>query len=189
MPPAIRLNRIIAILLLSVHFFTVCGYQLFFSLAENIADRQIVASLDANNYDESELVQIRLPLNIPYTTNWKDYERCDGNILLNGIHYNYVKRIVYNDTMYLYCIPNQQKTGLNHTKNEFARQLTDLPSNHKGDQPTTKKVNLADEYNTENCHYNFSTTVNGTRRFFFLNNDKLAPGFLFKPTQPPELIG
>lgn len=149
----------------------------------------MVASLDENKYNESELVEIRLPLNIPYTTNWKDYERCDGNIILNGIHYNYVKRIVFNDTMYLYCIPNQQKTELNNTKNEYAGQATDLPLNKKSDQSTTKKNNGFDEYNMGISHYNFSALINSITRSPFFNNNKLTAGFLIKPTQPPELVG
>ena len=185
--PPIRLKKIFAILLLGVHSFNTCGYQLFFSFAENVADRQMVASLDENKYNESDLMEIRLPLNIPYTTNWKDYERCDGNIVLNGIHYNYVKRIVYNDTMRLYCIPNQQKTELFNTRNEYAKQATDLPAGKKSDQSTTKKNGL-DEYKGGSFSHDFRTLVNYTTRSPFFNDTNLSTGFFMIPAQPPDAI-
>lgn len=149
----------------------------------------MISALDENNFNESELVQLRLPLNIPYTTNWKDFERCDGNIVLNGIHYNYVKRIVYNDTMYLYCIPNQQKTELSNTRNEYARQASDVPLNKKADQSTVKKNSGFNEYSFGAPSYDFSALTSFPNGSPFFNNSKVAKGFISIPAQPPELIG
>lgn len=63
----------------------------------------MIASLDKNEYNENELVQIKCVLNAPYIINDIKYERCDGQIEVNGIQYNYVKRMVRNDTLYMYC--------------------------------------------------------------------------------------
>ena len=35
----------------------------------------MVAALDKNKYDENDLVQIKLPLNIPYTVDRRGYEK------------------------------------------------------------------------------------------------------------------
>ena len=148
----------------------------------------MVASLDENKYSEADLIQIKLPLNIPYTTDWKDYERCDGHIVLNGMHYNYVKRIVFNDTMYLYCIPNQQKTTLNNTKNEYAKQSTDLPSNKKTEQPAAKRSSLMNEYNLGLLQYNLSCLLRYSANSSLFNNNSTAKGFITYPIQPPDAV-
>ena len=147
----------------------------------------MVASLDENKYSEADLIQLKLPLNIPYTTDWKDYERCDGNIVLNGTHYNYVKRIVFNDTMYLYCIPNQQKTELNNTKNEYAKQATDLPSNKRAEQSTVKKNSGFNDYSSGLVQYYFSALSNLSTESFLFNNNNTATGFIRHLIQPPDI--
>ena len=149
----------------------------------------MVALLDENKYNDADLIQIELPLNIPYTTDWKDYERCDGEIVLNGIHYNYVKRIVYKDTMYLYCVPNHQKTELSNTKNEYATQATDVPANKKNEQSTVKKNSVPNEYNSDKFQYHLSTFNDCAGQYSFSGNDKPITGFISKIVHPPDLIG
>jgi hypothetical protein len=100
------LKQLTAISLLAIHLFNIVGYTLAFSIAEGKANEQMIASLDNNNYNENDLVELKLAINVPYIQGTGSYERYDGQIELNGVHYNYVKRIVKNDTLYLYCIPN-----------------------------------------------------------------------------------
>jgi hypothetical protein len=165
----------------------ICGWQIFFSFAERSADRKMVASLDENKYNENDLIQIKLPLDIPYTIDKKDYERCDGETVLNGVHYNYVKRIVSNDTMYLYCVPNHQKTELNNIKTEYAKQAPDAPAGKKTEQSNAKKVTVSDEYNSIALSYNLSLLKNSQKQSFCFNNDHIAAGFMTQPVHPPEL--
>ena len=180
------LKKILTILFLLIHTMNILGAQLFFSLAEKFSDQQMTANLDENKYNESDLIQLRLPLNIPYTTDRKDYERCDGNIVINGIHYNYVKRIVYNDTIYLYCIPNLQRTALNSVKNEFASRNADLPVNKKNDQPGANRNGFMNEYNVSLFQYNFLSLSGSHCGSYFSNNDNTSPGFIDYPVQPPD---
>ena len=181
------LKKTFAILFLFIHLFNICGYQLFFVLAENVADRQVVAALDENNYDETALVEIKLPLNIPYTIDHKNYERCNGQVELNGIHYNYVKRSVQNDTLYLYCIPNHQKTALSNTVTEYAKQATDLPSGKKTEQSNAKNYSSG-EYNTGTLSYSFCIAAIFHPVLSLRNKNTTLAGFITNPLQPPEII-
>jgi hypothetical protein len=147
----------------------------------------MVASLDENKYNENDLIQIKLPLNIPYTVDKKDFERCNGETVLNGVHYNYVKRTVSNDTLYLYCLPNQQKTELSNIKTEYAKQAADVPAGKKTEQSNAKKVTVSDEYNSIALLYNLSVLNNHPKQSFFFNNDHIAAGFITQPVHPPEL--
>ncbi len=148
----------------------------------------MIASLDKNKYNENELMQIKCVLNAPYVINNISYERCDGQIELNGIQYNYVKRMIRNDTLYLYCIPNNQKTELNNTKNQFAKQNSDNPSGKTSEQSVLKKVNLFSEYNCGLLSFNFDLSQSSSHQNIDLNNFTTLKGFATKHLQPPDLF-
>ena len=182
------MKKLFAILFLSVHFFYVCGYQLFFSAAENAANKQMIAALDKNKYNENELIQIKCALNTPYILSSASYERCDGQIELNGIQYNYVKRMVRNDTLYLYCIPNYQKTKINNTENLCAQQNAGNSSEKTSEQSVLKKINFFSEYNSDILSFNFNTYHSSSNQIIAVNNCITLKGFTTKHLQPPDLF-
>jgi len=147
----------------------------------------MVQQLDKNNYSDKDLVEVKVPLNSPYINNTKDYERFDGSINLNGVHYNYVKRKVYDDTLYLMCICNKQKMQLCDAKNSYQRLVTDVPSNKKDNESNTKKFNITDEYY-------FTTQNEPTYNLNVFKQDKsfLSAALLTRPIQtndqPPEIV-
>ena len=67
------------------------GYKVLFHFLQQRADSQLQASLDKQQYNEQDLVTIKVPLSLPYQTNWKEFERVDGEIKLDGKIYKYVK--------------------------------------------------------------------------------------------------
>ena len=182
------MKKLFAILFLSVHLFNICGYQLFFSAAENVASKQMIAMLDKNNYNEHELIQIKYALNAPYITNNISYERCDGQIELNGVQYNYVKRMVQNDTLYIYCIPNHQKTELNKTENLYAKQNADNTPGKTSEQSALKKINFFNEYNSGALSFTFDAHQFSSNQNSFVNNLTTLKGFTTKHLQPPDLF-
>ncbi len=146
----------------------------------------MVQQLDKNNYNDKDLVEVKMPLNSPYITNTKDYERYDGSIDMNGVHYNYVKRKIYDDTLYLMCIRNSQKMQLCEAKNNFQRLVTDVPSN-KDNGSATKKFNITDEYNfPPQSEFTYNTIVLKQDKLFF------STALLTRPIQtndqPPEIF-
>ena len=90
------------------------------------ASDQLEVRLDKSLYDESQLIELKVPMNLPYQTNWSAYQRFDGEIEVDGIMYKYVKRKVANDTLYLMCIPNTKKMRLETAKNDFFKLSNDL---------------------------------------------------------------
>ncbi len=147
----------------------------------------MIASLDNNKYDEKELVQIKLPLNIPYLADNKSYERCNGEVEYNGIEYNYVKRMVYNDTLYLYCIPNQQKTKISNTKNLYAKQNADNSTNKKSEQSLLQQINFLFAFNENAQLFNFDVNGTSSSHTITFNNCTILKGFTTNHLQPPDL--
>jgi len=110
--------------------FNWVGYRLFSSYMENKANSTLEAQLDENNYDEAQLISIKVPAsNIPYFSNSDRFERVNGQIELGGVQYKYVKRRLFNDSLELMCIPNQTAMKIQVAKDEFFKLVNDLQHN------------------------------------------------------------
>jgi hypothetical protein len=128
------LNRLAAILLLGILGFNWCGYQLLSAYLENRSDRQLEARLDDNRYDDSQLLSIKVPSHLSYSSPSLKFERVDGQVEVGGVLYKYVKRRLYNDSVELLCIPNHAAMNLQTAKNEFFQLVNDLQHNGQGKQ-------------------------------------------------------
>lgn len=134
------LRKILAILLLFIHLFYSGGYRLVFDRLEAYTADRIISRIDADAYDERELVEVRVPVNLPYQSNWPEFERYNGEIYMDGVHYNYVKRKMHNDTLILLCLPNQEKTHLLNARETFFSLVNDLQQDAPAKQvPTPAK--------------------------------------------------
>lgn len=134
-----------AISLFLLHLFNLGGYQLLFKHLEGESNIRLVAKIDHQDYDERNLMEIKVPIHLPYQLDWADYERIDGEIVLEGVHYNYVKRKLVNDTMTFLCLPNTEKTQIHHARETFYSLVNDLQqeaSNQESSSvpPTSKPI-------------------------------------------------
>ncbi|MEJ7913993.1 MAG: hypothetical protein WKF70_12615 [Chitinophagaceae bacterium] len=96
------------------------------SLFETHATAVLERQLDDNHYDESELISIKVAAHLPYYTNSKRFERMDGEIEIDGVHYNYVKGRVYEDSLEYLCIPNKIKSQLSRANDDFFQLVNDI---------------------------------------------------------------
>jgi hypothetical protein len=142
------LKRIAAILFMGIFFFNWCGYRLLTDYLEQQANVQLEAQLDRSNYDESQLIEIKVPLNMPYQTSSTDFERVDGEIEIAGIHYKYVKRRIDKGQLVLLCLPNQTKMQLQSARNDFFQLVNDLgtPAQNKNTENGPGFKNPVTEY-------------------------------------------
>lgn len=183
------LKKIITILLLAIHVFNLAGYSLLFQFLIRQNSKQAIQHIDKGEYTDRELVQVKIPYPLPYSTNWKDYERYDGEIEFAGVHYNYVKRRIYNDTLYLLCLPDINRTRLHDARNNYAEQVNDIntaSSGKKGEDGAKKNI-LLSEYEQQETLYAvpLTLTLSGTGNNFI--TPFLQTGQIDRPGQPPEL--
>ena len=108
-------------------------------------DQQLTQQLDNNEYNDSELIEVKIALHTPYLSSWSAYERVDGEVEANGVFYSYVKRKIHNDTLYLLCLPNENKTRLHAARVGYAGKVNDVPTNAK-DTGALKKNPAGFEY-------------------------------------------
>jgi hypothetical protein len=158
------LKKTVTILLLGILLFNWIGYRLFSSYLEEKANLRLEAQLDSDNYDEAELIPIKIPAtHLSYYNTSRSFERVDGHVEINGIVYNYVKQRLYNGSIELLCIPNHssiilQKAGDDHFK--FVNDIQQTGQSKKTDSHSgSSKSFLSDYYNNyhlfivETLHY------------------------------------
>ena len=127
-------KKTLSIILLGLFLFNCFGYKLLMNYIERRADQQMEEQLDNNDFDESQLVSIKVPITyLPYYNNSKTFERIDGQIEILGTPYKYVKRRIYNDSLELLCIPNTTAMQLRTTRNEIFKFVNDLQAGKKSE--------------------------------------------------------
>ncbi len=153
------MKKTIAILLLAVYLFNLGGYSFVFGYFIQQSDDTLVQQLDQNNYNEAQLSTISIPLHVPYIQNSGGFERVNGSVEYKGIQYNYVQRMVKNDTLFIQVMANRQKTHLVKEKSAFAGAVNDFAPGKKNNTPVAKKWNCTTEYNNCIAQYNLSIPV------------------------------
>lgn len=159
---------------------------MFYSYLIGRSDIAAIQQLDKNQYSDNELREVKLPLHLPYINDMSDFERCDGTIEYNGIHYNYVKRKVHNDTLYILCKPNFVKTRLTGEKSDYAAKVNDIPVNKKGSVPTAKKGIYASEYNQLGEEYDLTALILSVWNTWQMTSSDLISSFCPTPAEPPD---
>ena len=178
------------ILLLTIHLFNIGGYRFLFDELENRASYQLVEQLDNQEYNDNDLVEMKVPLPMPYQTNWSSFERYDGEIEINGIHYNYVKRKVVNDTLIMMCIPNHGKMKLNSAKEQFFSLVNDISQKNDQKSPAPKSSlikSITTDYQVSALELSLNTPAVPGNEYFsipVLFPGSIEPGSLYQPPEP-----
>ncbi len=182
------LKKIASILLILLLFFNWYGYRLVIAVMQDDADQKLESRIDKNNYDESQLIEVRVALNMPYQERFTDFERHYGEINIDGKIYRYVKRKIEGDILILKCIPNQSKQELSVLKNEWAK----ANNGNESDQPGKQQHNssLAKNFWSKYDQQDFFISL---ENFFSLNTETkfgydfcLSEGNPDVPFQPPK---
>lgn len=178
----------VAITLLFIHLFNLAGYQLLFEYFIFQSDKHLSQQLDSRHYDEEQLVEVKLPLHLPYLTNWNEYERVDGEMEVKGVYYSYVKRKVCNDTLYLLCLPNQNKTQFSQSKHNYAVQVNGMSAGAPNSKGPVKKILLAAEYQAPASHYMVEPVAAAAIIPAGFHSDSIPDPLFRVPLQPPRLL-
>jgi len=145
--------------------------------------------LDKNEYNEQELITFSIPLNLPYQTNWKDFERFDGEVEIEGVTYKYVKRKVLDGKLLVLCIPNNIKMNLQTSRDDFFKLVNDLqqPGNGKKSETNQKGFkNFSTEYWQSNSDWKCIAACPGLINTFLPRDIPLYPGYITICEQPPD---
>jgi hypothetical protein len=184
-------RKILAILLLGVHLFNLGGYRLVFRQLENKVGTQMMAKIDRSEYDDKDLIEVKVPVNLPYQTNWQEFERYDGEIQIAGVHYSYVKRKLQNDTLILMCIPNTDKMKLFNARETFFSLVNDMQQTESGKNlplPVKPVKIFMAEYVPDQNDFSFAGPQLPAFEYTCFNSPDILSVYYPTAAQPPELI-
>lgn len=135
------MKQTIAILLLGLLLFNWFGYRVWVNRVEANANVALEAQLDNNKYEESQLLLIKIPVTqLSYYNSSRDFERVNGQVEMNGVKYQFVKRRLFNDSLELFCIPNQAATRLQLFRNDFLRSLSEQQGRESKQTPSHPNI-------------------------------------------------
>ncbi|MBY0479973.1 MAG: hypothetical protein K2Q21_01360 [Chitinophagaceae bacterium] len=187
------MKKITALFLIVSFLFNLFGYRLVIEYLQYKANTQLEASLDKNLYEDSQLIELKVPLEIPYQSNWSTYQRYDGEIEIGGRLFKYVERKVANDTLYLKCIVNDKKMHLETIKNNYFKATSDIVQNGDAKKTGNSKdltlKNLQGEY--ENFSFVLNTIAphkNAGNCWSILVVKNLFSSPRISPEQPPDFL-
>lgn len=120
------MKKVTAILLLGIMLFNGFGYRIVSNYFDQKAAAHLISLIEENNYNENELVSVKTPINLPYYSNSPKFERVDGEMEINGVVYQYVERRVYNDSLEIRVLPNQDRLHIKNAKESFDKLASDF---------------------------------------------------------------
>ena len=170
------MKKIAAILLILLLFFNWYGYRIVISVLQDVADQRLESRIDNLDYDESQLIEITVSMNLPYQERFTDFERHYGEIEIDGKSYTYVKRKITGDVVIFKCIANQSKQVLTKIKNDLARANSAVETDHNGKQQPQSSFakNFWSEYDGQ--------LVLTLTKFSVLHKSNLTPYSFYIPT-------
>ena len=166
------------------------GYRIVANYFDQKAAEQFVAIIDENDYNVADLVTIKTPVNLPYYANNAKFERVDGEMVINGMVYQYVQRRVYNDSIEIKVLANQDRLHIKNAREDFYKLAQDLQKNSedKKSTPSGKASSklLTFDYISTNNQFDLvkNTMLNNTIGSIY--SDRLLSNCLDIQLPPPK---
>lgn len=179
------MRKITAILLVLLLFFNWYGYQFVISHLKKTADQKLESNIDQNNYDESQLIEIRVALNMPYQERYTEFERHYGEINIDGKVYSYVKRKIQGDVLILKCIPNESKQLLKNASDDLVKSNSGQDKENSGKKQSSLKI-FSSDYEDKNQFCNISLHLLSTNDKNIDYTSALNEVLIKTPHQPPR---
>lgn len=172
--------------MLSIFLFNAGGYLLLFQYLIFRSDERMASTIQRHNYSRTELVQVKVPMHLPNVVNWDNYEQINGEMQLKGHYYKYVGLKITRDTMFLLCLPDNERTRLENEHTQLAKQENDSPANKKAHSSLPKLAPPTAKYDYQVTELHFPAPVTILQKFLVHNTASREHPPLPVNGQPPE---
>ena len=182
------MRKLIAIFFMTGYLFNLAGGPLFIEYLIQKNDAAAVCQIDNGSYSAMQLIEMKVPLRVPYYSSSVKYERYYGEVELEGEYYKYVMRKVAEDTVYLLCLPDHNKSKLKQAKTTIGLMAADMgsrsaSSEHSGEN-VKKQVSLT-EYCQRFPGFDFRNFYSVSLAGRAGSSMKLYCCFIEPPVKPP----
>src|SRR5262249_20245753 len=141
------------------------------------------------DYSESQLIEIKVALDMPYQNSTGSFERHYGEIEISGKIYTYVKRKIEDGYLILKCIPNKEKEDIKNADNILFNANNGLDQEHNGknNSPVASVFkNIFSEFDNYFLGYNFRILSDLNKRLSQTDASCLHSISLPVAEKPPE---
>jgi hypothetical protein len=167
------------------------GYRFVTNYMEQKQNTHLELQLDNKNYDETALIEIKVPVTLPYQTNWKEFERVDGEVEFNGMHYKFVERKLEDGEMIYKCIPNEGKVQLVNARENFFKLVNDLQTQESSGKKSSNNNHSVKSFSFDYCEdaktWSLSALPQQVSFYKTYTAANLSAAFILTPEQPPEI--
>lgn len=163
------------------------AYRLVITSLENKADHQLEATIDKNEYNDADLIEIRVAMNMPYQQRFTEFERHYGEVNINGKVYTYVKRKIEGDVLILKCIANSSKQELKKSSDDLAKSNSGQDQDNNGKKSTHSVVKtFSGDFDDKNQFCDLSLTNISGKSAAACFESSLNDVLTITPHQPPR---
>jgi hypothetical protein len=182
-------KQALSILLLAILSFNWFGYRLVSGLLQNKATAALQSQIDRSDYQDDQLLEIRVPLNTPYMAGTSSqFERVDGEIEVSGKTYRFVKRKVSNGELVLLCLRDENSSRFQQSRMDFFKLVNDLGHSSRGNNE--KHGNLVKafvaEYSPEKNLWTLAAPAELQQNFSRIPDAKLSYSYYDVLKRPPR---
>lgn len=168
--------------------FNIAGYRLVFTFLENKATEQLNAAIDGGHYSDDNLIEIRVPLNMPYQDRFTEFERHYGEITVEGKVYTYVKMKIDRDMLVLKCMANSGRQLVKADANKLVRANSAQDMEHTGKKQSSSsfcKV-FSSDYDDKNWSFDLQQNEIPNKLYETDHATQLHDVLIKIPHQPPQ---
>jgi hypothetical protein len=131
-------KKFLSIVLIAILALNVLGYYGVFLGLQYRNDLAITKSLDADVYDASKTITLRIPVSVAYMPDQSEFSRVDGKFEHHGQLYRTIKQRYAQDTLTIICVKDTEHEKIDTMLADYVTTFTDNASDHK----STLKVSL-----------------------------------------------
>jgi hypothetical protein len=185
------LKKLIAICILAVLLFNSVGYRLLCHFLQQSANQQMQAQIEQGNYTSTALLELSAPLHLPYSTNWTEWEKFEGDIEIEGVHYRYVERKLADGRIYVRCLPNTARQQVVNARDQFAMLAYNVNQPAKTEKHSSIFVSnyIGDYDDSSSLNWSFQFAHRPAAPLHAFRHPAVGIPFLEAPCIPPEFHG
>jgi hypothetical protein len=182
------LKKLIAGTLLTVYLFNIGGQLVLHQYFSYLSDKFFNEQINKGQYNIAELTEVKIPVNMPGITDWRNYENIAGQIQFENTSYNYVKMKITKHTLYLMCVPNYSTTHLSNQNLIGAKQVKDAPVHKKEHVPFSKISTLTAKSDFDFLQYTFNPPFKNVIITVLQTVQQVSDHSPDIPEQPPKQV-
>jgi hypothetical protein len=147
-------------------------------------DIAISKALDADTYDPSNTITLKVAVAIPYMPDQPDFNRVDGQFKHNGELYRMVKQRYAQDTLTIVCVKDTEHKKIDLALSDYVKTFSDKATDTK---PASKAaISFIKDYLPISFELNSATEGWAIEVLRNSNYQSLIPTFSSSIIHPPE---